>query len=257
MEDNFSVLVASAGLIESSEGFESWVRHRLRKEFPHAALLVTIGKLYGAGSVPTHRFSIDYPLSMVEELKNSAGAIDDPMMYGWFRSGKLRYVNMRDVEEFGGQRRWREVLIKYGMRSMLIHGVMDHTKRRFVVFQVGNPYYGGSLNSINLISSLVEVMARAVWRAIDNRVSDSKRTFFGHPTLSLTPTEVHIIQCLAQGLSNKEIARLRGVSDSTIKTQVQRTGSKIGATRRAEIVAIAMPMLSPLPAQRLIDYDDL
>ena len=242
--------------IRTADEFEEWVRVDLRFQMPHAALLVTIGRLYGLGSVPTHRISVDFPLMMVEALKNAAGAIDDPLMYGWFRSEKLKHVDLDQIEEYGGQQFWRRTLLKNGMRSMMIHGVLDHSAKRFAVFQICNVHGGGSRDNSDLVCSLVKAMAEAAWATIESRVTETSRSLVGHPTLSLTPTELHIIELLAQGLSNKEIARRRGVSDSTVKTQVQRTGAKLGATRRAEIVAIAMPMLSPLPPQRFIDYDD-
>jgi len=237
------------------EDFEDWCRRDLRRVLPHAALLVTVGKLYGVGSVPTHRVSVDFPLGMIEALKNCTGALDDPLMYGWFRNEKLRYRNIEDLEEFGEHQQWRKTLLRYGVKSIMIHGVLNHTARRFAVFQICNPFGGSSTENVQLFSSLVAEMASVVWSAFDRRVSLGNRRLTGHPTLSLTATELHIIELLAQGLSNKEIARRRGVSDSTVKTQVQRTGAKVGATRRAEIVAIAMPMLSPLPPQSLIDYE--
>lgn len=257
MEDKFDSLVEKLKAVKSVEQFEDWTRSELRVLFPHAAFLSTVGKLYGIGSIPTHRISVDFPLSMVELLKNSAGALDDPLMFGWFRSEKLRHVNISEVHEFGGQQEWRRTLIRYGIRNMMIHGVLDHEARRFAVFQICNPYDGASNENVRLVSALVDSMAKAVWLAIDQRVDSRLRSYVGHPTISLTPTELHIIELLAQGLSNKEIARRRGVSDSTVKTQVQRTGAKLGATRRSEIVAIAFPMLSPLPPQSLIDYGDV
>ncbi len=255
MTSSVETLATSLQAIQSSRDFRSWVRFELRRVFPHAAFLATVGKLYGVGSVATHRMDVDFPLSLVEDLKNSVGALDDPMMYGWFRSERLRYVDMQDVEELGSQQRWRQVLLSYGVRGMMIHGVLDHRARRFAVFQICNPYVGSSFESAKLLMALVNPIAKAVWNVIDGKTLGQLRLLTGHPTLSLTPTELHIIELLAQGLSNKEIARRRGVSDSTVKTQVQRTGAKLGATRRAEIVAIAMPMLSSLPAQTLLDYD--
>ena len=240
----------------NTDQFEDWVRLSLRPSLQHAALLCTLGKLYGVGSVPTHRISVDYPLTMIEALKNCAGALDDPLMYGWFRTERLRCINLETVNEFGGQQQWRRTLSRYGVRSMMIHGVLDHRARRFAVFQLCNPHGGASQENIQLISLLIRAMSDAAWATVDMRLDPSSRCVIGHPTVSLTATELHIVELLAQGLSNKEIARRRGVSDSTVKTQVQRTGAKLGATRRSEIVAIAMPMLSPLPAQNLVDYGD-
>ena len=256
MDDQLVLLNRGLSLVKTTDDFEDWVKGELRRSLPHAALLGTMGKLYGVGSVPTHRLGVDFPLNMIESLKNSAGALDDPLMYGWFRSEKLRHININEVEEFGSQQQWRRTLVRYGMRSMMIHGVLDHKARRFAVFQLCNPHNGASQENVRLISSLVGAMAQAAWATIDCRADGAARNFTGHPTISLTPAELHIIELLAQGLSNKEIARRRGVSDSTVKTQVQRTGAKLGATRRAEIVAIAMPMLSPLPPQSLLDYGD-
>lgn len=245
--------------VQSIDALEDWVRLDLRSVLPHAALLGTVGKLYGVGSIPTHRFSVDYPLGMIELLKNSAGALNDPLMYGWFRSQKLRYIDIEEMEEFGEQQEWRGTLLKYGVRSMMIHGVLDHSARRFAIFQLCNPSEGRSYENIALFSSLITSLAQVIWALFLNKSVHiaGGSGFVGHPTLSLTATELHIIELLAQGLSNKEIARRRGVSDSTVKTQVQRTGAKVGATRRAEIVAMAMPMLSPLPPQSLIDYGDV
>lgn len=249
-------VLARLDTVDSSVQFRDWVRSDLRQVLPHASFLATIGRLYGMGSVPTHRLEVDYPLNMVEDLKNSAGALDDPLMHGWFRTERLRYVDINPLSKRDSSRNWRNVLSGFGFRGMMIHGVMDHKARRFVAFQIGNPFGGGSLDTARLMTVLTPSMARAVWLAIDQRSVGCSRELVGHPTLSLTPTELQIVELLAQGLSNKEIARRRGVSDSTVKTQVQRTGAKLGATRRAEIVAIALPMLSPLPAQTLIDYDD-
>ena len=256
MDTSFEHLLLRLEQVRCAREFRTWVRNDFRKHLPHAALLVTLGNLYGVGSIATHRIDVDFPLTMIEELKNGAGALDDPTMFGWFRNERLRFVDLQNVDELGAQQLWRQILSSYGVREIMIHGVLNHPARRFAVFQMVNPFAGGSPVTGKFFSALVGGMARAAWATVDNKVIRT-RQLVGHPTLSLTPTELNIIELLAQGLSNKEIARRRGVSDSTIKTQVQRTGAKVGATRRAEIVAIAMPMLSPLPAQTLLDYDDL
>ncbi len=242
--------------IETAEAYDAWVRSTLRPLVQHAAFLGTLGNLYGLGSVPTHRISVDFPLEMIEVLKSSAGALDDPLIVGWFQSQKPRFFQLGDAESSLSQGAWHRTLLRYGIRSMMIHGVMDHDMRRFAIFQICNAGTDDAREALRRFAGLVPAMAKAAWRTVDSRVSAKHRSIVGHPTLSLTPTELQIVEMLARGMSNKEIARRRGVSDSTIKTQVQRTGAKIGATRRAEIVALAMPMLRPLPPQSMVDYDD-
>jgi hypothetical protein len=47
---------------------------------PHAAFLGTTGRLLQSGIVPTHRTAVDFPLNIIEELKNRAGIVDDPFV---------------------------------------------------------------------------------------------------------------------------------------------------------------------------------
>ena len=256
MTSKKSDLTEKLSKVQSVDQFQAWVQHDLRCFLPHAALLCTLGNVYGVGSVPTHRISVDFPLTIVESLKNSTGALDDPLMHGWFRAGKLQYVDLGEIKQSGSRQIWRETLEYHGVRNVLIQGSLNPNKRRFTTFQFYNMRGGRSIENLELLSLLLQPMVEVVWKIVLSRCGLGEKSLSHHPTLALTATEMHIIELLAQGLSNKEIARLRGVSDSTVKTQVQRTGAKIGATRRAEIVAIALPLLSPLPPQTIIDFGE-
>ena len=57
---------------------------------------------------------------------------------------------------------------------------------------------------------------------------------------SLSPREHHILQWLADGRTNKEIARGLGIAPETVKSHVSRIFSKLGAQNRAQAVAIVM-----------------
>lgn len=50
--------------------------------------------------------------------------------------------------------------------------------------------------------------------------------------LGLTPREVEILEFMAAGLSNKEIAERAFVSENTVKTHAGRVLEKLGAARR-------------------------
>ncbi|GAB7562045.1 two-component system response regulator NarL [Methylobacillus methanolivorans] len=52
--------------------------------------------------------------------------------------------------------------------------------------------------------------------------------------VSLTDREQEILQCLADGLSNKAIARKLGISDTTVKVHVKHLLSKLRLTSRLE-----------------------
>jgi NarL family two-component system response regulator LiaR len=54
--------------------------------------------------------------------------------------------------------------------------------------------------------------------------------------LGLTPRELEILQFIAEGLSNREIAERAYVSENTVKTHSSRVFDKLGARRRTQAV---------------------
>jgi len=62
------------------------------------------------------------------------------------------------------------------------------------------------------------------------------------PRQMLTERENSIIEFIARGKSNKEIARALGVTPETIKTHVRRIFSKLSAASRAQAVVRAQSL---------------
>jgi DNA-binding NarL/FixJ family response regulator len=57
--------------------------------------------------------------------------------------------------------------------------------------------------------------------------------------LGITPRELEILELIAEGLSNKEIAARAHVSENTVKTHSSRVFDKLGARRRTQAVQLA------------------
>ncbi len=56
----------------------------------------------------------------------------------------------------------------------------------------------------------------------------------------LTPREVDVLSAMADGLSNKEMARRLGISPHTVKFHAESLFRKLGVNTRAEAVAFGM-----------------
>jgi DNA-binding NarL/FixJ family response regulator len=63
---------------------------------------------------------------------------------------------------------------------------------------------------------------------------------------NLTPREIQILEALAEGHGNRQIAADLGISEETVKTHLKHLYEKLGASDRAQAVAVAL-------RQKLID----
>jgi DNA-binding CsgD family transcriptional regulator len=57
--------------------------------------------------------------------------------------------------------------------------------------------------------------------------------------LGITPRELEVLQLIADGLSNREMADRLCVSENTVKTHTSRVFDKLGASRRTQAVQLA------------------
>ena len=153
---------------------------------------------------------------------------------------KMPDVVLLDIELGGG-----ESGFTFGPRARaLLPGV------RIIVFSTyDGDFYRQHAASIGVNEYVAKgedigVLKEAIHKAIaapedvagkDDHMASSLKT--------LSPGEEQVIQCLALGLSQKEVAAKIGVSPSTVATYVQRAKEKLGA--RTVIQLISMARLMP------------
>ncbi len=66
------------------------------------------------------------------------------------------------------------------------------------------------------------------------------------PELLLTPREIEVLGALAEGLSNKGIARKFDISDHTVKFHIESLFRKLGVRSRSQAVIRGLPLLSQM-----------
>jgi DNA-binding NarL/FixJ family response regulator len=57
---------------------------------------------------------------------------------------------------------------------------------------------------------------------------------------TLTPREIEVLECVAEGLSNKAVAARLGISDQTVKFHLTSISGKLGALNRTDAVRRAV-----------------
>lgn len=96
--------------------------------------------------------------------------------------------------------------------------------------------------AVRLVRAGDALLAPAITRRLVERfaATGTRRAATIHRDLAaLTPRELEVLQMLAGGLSNAELAQALGVSEATVKTHVTRILSKLSLRDRAQAVVAA------------------
>jgi DNA-binding CsgD family transcriptional regulator len=138
----------------------------------------------------------------------------------------------------------RHVLI-YGFIGGVLITVLKWTEYRFLVIEHSMEIYGGMIAAtfavlgIWLGLKLTGTRERIVVKEVpvpagEPFVPDERK----REDLGLTRREFEILELIAQGMSNREIAGKLYVSENTVKTHSSRVFDKLGAKRRTQAVQL-------------------
>jgi ATP/maltotriose-dependent transcriptional regulator MalT len=139
----------------------------------------------------------------------------------------------------------RQVLI-YGLIGGILIALLQWTQYRFLVIEHSVELYSGLIGAIfaglgiwlglkltrprrsTATKQEVTVPATAPF------VTDEKKREY----LGITRRELEVLELIAQGMSNREIAEKLYVSENTVKTHSSRVFDKLGARRRTQAVQL-------------------
>ena len=159
--------------------------------------------------------------------------------------------------EIGGVR--KHVLV-YGLLGGVLIAVLQAINYRYLVVERSGEVYGGLVAAIfaslgiwlglRLTRPRPTVIVREVPVRVEVPVEVPVEVVIhtGAPfvldtarleAFAITPRELEILQLMATGLSNREIAERVFVSENTVKTHLSRVFDKLGARRRTQAVDIA------------------
>ena len=133
----------------------------------------------------------------------------------------------------------------YGLSGGVLIAVLKLIEYRFVVVEHSVEIYGGLIALLfailggwlglkltkkkeTIVFKEIMVSADAPFALNEQRLRE----------LSITPRELEILELIANGMSNREIAEKLFVSESTVKTHSSRLFDKLSAKRRTQAVQI-------------------
>ncbi|HEX6058207.1 MAG TPA: LuxR C-terminal-related transcriptional regulator [Gemmatimonadaceae bacterium] len=143
----------------------------------------------------------------------------------------------------------KKTVLAYGILGGVLIAVLKSVEYRYLVLEHSLEIYGGivallfSLLGIWLGRKLTRVRETVVVREVPVPVevpapagAPFRRDDARVAQLGITPRELEILEAMAAGLSNREIAERCFVSENTVKTHAARLFDKLAAKRRTQAV---------------------
>lgn len=138
----------------------------------------------------------------------------------------------------------KKTVLLYGIVGGLLIATLRLVEYRFLVLEHSLQIYGGI---VALIFSAVGIWlgfklkrTRTIVREVPVPVAGPfNRNEARLQELGITPRELEILEAMAAGLSNREIAERLFVSENTVKTHAARLFDKLSARRRTQAVQLA------------------
>jgi NarL family two-component system response regulator LiaR len=136
-------------------------------------------------------------------------------------------------------------VLLYGIVAGLVIAALRAIEYRWLVIEYSVEIYGGLIAAVfatlgiwlglKLKGERERVVVREVVVAPPSTFTlDEAR----RESLGITPRELEILELIAVGLSNREIAERVNVSENTVKTHSSRVFDKLGVSRRTQAVAL-------------------
>ena len=132
----------------------------------------------------------------------------------------------------------RRTIIIYGIAMAALIGLLKFVEYKFVIRDIPLEFYIGSV--------AVMFTALGIWAGL--RLTRPKVIEISGPfelndanlkSTGISKREFEVLELIAAGLSNQEIADKLFVSTSTVKTHVSNVLAKLDASRRTEAIANA------------------
>jgi len=135
--------------------------------------------------------------------------------------------------------------------SLLVLQLLDRSEREAVVraFRSGARGIFCRTNSLDLLAKCITRMQEGhIWAnaAELNFVMDAistesaGRAFAGSANVRLSRREMDVTRCVAEGLTNREVAGRLGLTEHTVKNYLFRIFDKVGVSSRVELVLFAL-----------------
>ncbi len=135
----------------------------------------------------------------------------------------------------------KKTILLYGLLGGVLIAVLKLVEYRFLVIEHSLEIYGGIVallfSALGIWLGLKLTRKTVVVKEVPVPVTGPfVRNEARLEQLGITPRELEILEAMAAGLSNREIAERLFVSENTVKTHAARLFDKLSARRRTQAI---------------------
>lgn len=234
-KEQYLQLVMKAMAVSQYPEFLSLIRTELRQLLPFQIAIMGMGYLTSNGTVQPHRLiSIDFPVDYLKAIGTEDGGFTSPSMLSWMQTRQPQLFELTQADASTMPADWLKKVQRYGLRNMASHGVHDLQGRCTSYFCLCNLSVSLVDRHVALLEMVVPILHAALLKVIDQAPPLGIEPALSEQ--SFTPRETELLQWIASGKSQKEIAAGLFLSRHTVRNHLNRLYAKLDVHKATEAI---------------------
>ncbi len=214
--------------VEALSEFTDLLQGQLQRLMPYGKF--ALGRLEGIQ--PYSLVSINFPDDYITHVLSQTMLIYGPDVAMSCKRHRPLFYDKSTIND--AHPIWRETFLKYGLTNVASHGWGDVSRATLVCFSIGDLASPWDVRQQYLFEMLMPH-----FYIVAQRMGLSSHSM-DKPEYGLSLREKEVLKWAAMGKNNSEMGVILGVSDSTVKTYIDRAMRKLNVYNRTHAVAIAI-----------------
>lgn len=232
-DTDVSELLAPSDEVRTVSDFKRWAKKSIRPILPHESLICGLGHLHAGGVSLDCLVTIDFPVEHIQAIRNSAGAIDTPVLRRWLETQEPVYFDAAspwpDTPEV-----WLNSFRHHRLQNVLAHAMYDRNRCVGTYHSVYRIPKRPDARYVDTLRRVVPTLHELLCRVVGTHDAGHR---FSMRFAALTVRERDVVRWLRFGKTNGEIARLTAMSESTVKHHLTRIYEKLEVETRSQLVS--------------------
>ncbi|WP_218152965.1 response regulator transcription factor [Variovorax sp. YR750] len=216
----------------------SWIEGPLRAFFPFRGVVLGHGELVAGQLKITHMLASGLDAEYLQQIATTFELAQRGALQWWLANRQPFLIDPKNPPRYASVFEVTEIE-KFGLCNVAGHGVLNvkaNAGTYFGFIGVRTPLSEWHLEALRLLTPVLNdlFLANIASREESMGIDGNRSAVIGE----LTTRERSIVRHLAEGLSNKSIARALGTSEKTVRNQLARIYAHLGVRKRSELIVL-------------------